>query len=862
MAGPDFSKLSDDELAQMASGTPAKAAPSASSPDFSKLSDAELSQMASGKAAYQAPQAPSSSNAFLSHVAAGGTFGFDDEIGGALGAAGRVVGIDGLGGQIKNMHFNPDGPTLNPDKIKNAYTQDRDSLRNLKSMGSDEHPLISGAGDLAGGILNPAFGVGAKAAKAVGTAGAAALGGGRAATMGAGLVSAAGLGAGIGGAQGFGDSQATDAQGMMSDAKRGAEFGAAVGSTLHAAAPVIAPVVGKVFSKAGDVGKSIGKKAMSVLLGPSGEAIDAYLENPNAIRNAPSVEAIKDGIDAKMSGLFSAVDDASLSHTEAKESLKSIEQQVRDHTGQTNFKFKINAADTSQQLEQAQNQLDQAFQAHKAELAATPHPVEMANDIHDSIADLKSQIGRGSQESYSILDNDPKAYSVRGAGRVLRSMADAMNIQPYGADGALTEAGSAARGAPATSQTAGVQSEFHRMADYLENTPEKIPAREVKKILQQLDDTNKAQYGQPGFDSRIGAATKMVRGTIDSAIKAENPEYAEKMQEVARKTGLLSGAIDRFGDPRSALSKLNGIASQTAGPDQALLSQLGQETGRDFESPVQKYLDAQSRLKGATKGALPQTQAVESAQSKLDQMRRPEFLPQMQTDALNESGLGQRQLGAENQVALTGSNLDRANESLEPFKRFGQGQSQNAVSGLLKNPGKESIELRRGMQALSDQGGVDFTGQIENRRLANQFEKNNTNGSRNAVMFGAAGAATGHFLPIPGGSVIGGAIGAQLGGAIDKSGPQMAQSLLDTSLKARRVTEYLKSMPKFAEMAQKNPPAFQAAVQSFSQRFDSGGKIPKAASGDDNSHDSHSTSQYNATPEAPEQSQQKFISGN
>jgi hypothetical protein len=201
---------------------------------------------------------------------------------------------------------------------------------------------------------------------------------------------------------------------------------------------------------------------------------------------------------------------------------------------------------------------------------------------------------------------------------------------------------------------------------------------------------------------------------------------------------------------------------------------------------------------------------------------------------------------------------------LTPFQSLGPNNTQNAVKGLMKNPGNENIELRRKIQALSDQSGQDFTGDINSRRIAQQFQKSNTNGSRNAVMFGGLGAAFGSIAG-PMGAGVGLTAGTQLGGVVDKFGPQMAQGALDGALHVKKAAAYLMSMPRFAEMSQSNPAAFQTAVQQFAARIESGAqKMPAAAANSEMDKNSSSSSQYKSStmPEPPAQSQQKFLEGN
>jgi polyhydroxyalkanoate synthesis regulator phasin len=539
-----------------------------------------------------------------------------------------------------------------------------------------------------------------------------------------------------------------------------------------------------------------GKKAMSTILGPSTEVITARFARPEQIRSAKSVEQIKDILDETMGGLFKAVDEGKLAKEEAKDALKAVEHEIRAASQEGAFQFRIKQADINDQLKEAQRLLERSLAVEKEKLTSIKSPIQIADDVQTAIQDLKSQVGQGSKESYKILDQDTQAYGVRGAGKVLRQMADDMDIKPYtsanqtpGSSTALASRvnfgapeGQASR--PVTSQSIGVQNELRSFANLLEQTPEKVPARELKKILQQLDNSERAMYGQPGFDSRVSAAYKLVRGTIDDAIKIQNPEYRAKMAEVAPKTGLLSEALERFNDPRATVSKLNSIASRTAGADQELLERLGQATGRNFRAPIDQYVEAQAILKDPNKlkeieRSLPEWKQVRMQQMAKSEAARPEALPEYVKNTVASRGLPAKEQQAKSALDQAIEKFTKAESELEPFKSFSQGGTQNAVQGLMKPPSKENIELRRKMIELGTRSGKDFLQMIDDRRIASAFEGEFQRGSRNVNLGGAIGGGIGSLLMGWPGAIAGGSIGVSTGAIVDKFGPKIAGKIID-----------------------------------------------------------------------------------
>ena len=646
-------------------------------------------------------------------------------------------------------------------------------------------------------------------------------------------------------------------------AKTGAKWGAALGAGPTAIAEGLPAAISG--------GKWLGKKAVSIFLGPSGEAIDKYIANPSAIKNAPSIESIKDGIDESMQHLFNGVDQAKINTSDAKDALTHVERQVREVTGDAGFKFRIQSADIKEQLAHAQSQLDNAFESQKNKLASTASPIELAPHVEDSIQQLKDKVVKGSNESYGILDQDPNHYDVRGIGDQLHKVADDMNVK--GQKVVETETpntlGSLGGGPQKTKSLvetssapvagSAVQSEIKRLADKISNLPEQLPAPELKKIIQDLDNSGKAMYGQPGFDSRTSQAFKAARAKLDQIIKGSNKAYEAKMAEIAPNADLLNQSLERFGDPRAAAAKLNGITGPTASADRELLSNLGRATGKDFETPVSEYAGAQSKLKNPQvmsdlKDSLPESKPVSKIQSVKEQMARPETQPAFVEKTLSDSGLPDKHAAAQKAFEDAQAKLEKAKADLEPFQSLTPRNSQNAVKGLMKSPGVESIDLRRKMEALDQTTDNTFTKDIEARRIAQQFEKGNTNGSRNAVVFGSAGGAIGHMVGGNMGAGVGLALGAQVGSTVDKYGPQIAMKVLDAGLSAKNVTTALLKIPEMAELAKSNPAAFRTVSMGINSKLASG-QLPltaKASQKNELDSDSSVSAQYKVPTKGPD----------
>lgn len=732
-------------------------------------------QQAQASAPEKKESGPSIKETAIRQAGAGFTANFDDEIGGGISALGRLAGVENLGSWKpfdENSHLEFSSPTIDTEKLKEAYVKNRDALRADQAADLATNPKTAVAAQIAGTIANPIL-------RKAGTGG---------------KLSGRILGsAGVGGLIGAGDSKADLTKGEIGEFAKDTAKGTALGvgggalaEGLAAAAPTVAKVAKPIVDKAADTfsnaSKYIGKKALSVFFGPNSEAIETYLKKADGVRNAQSVEEIKNGIDNAMQGLFDDVEKSKLSRDQAQVALDAIESKIKDTISESRFNFRIRSADIKDQLRDAQSKLESAFQAEKDKLASVKSPLGLSDDVGESIQQLKERIKQGSEESYQILDKDTRAYSVRGGGKILRAMADEMNIQPFDQKG-LVQAGRVPKlnaSAPVTSQSQGVQNELRAFANRLENTPELVPARELKKILQQIDNSEKAMYGQPGFDSRVSQAYKMVRATIDKAIKEQNPAYREVMERVAGDTKLMDQAIKRFGDSRTAASRLNNITSETSLQDRELMKRIGQSTSKNFDEPIEQYSKAQATLKDpkameSIRRGLPEYKNVRLQEFANRQAQRPESIVKYVDEDITIKGLRKQKADIEKQLADREAALISAQETLEPYKTLTPANTQSKVKALLNAPGKENIEIRRTLENLSKLTQKDFIGQIAARRAANQFQGEFRLGSRNVNLWTLVGAF--------GGGGVGAGAGAVLGATVDRYGPKIAQKMLDAVLK-------------------------------------------------------------------------------
>jgi len=154
----------------------------------------------------------------------GGSLGLSDEIAGAVEGLGRTVGVEGLGGPMKDVSISKGGPTLDWEILKDAYVRARDKEREALQKDSKDNPKISAVSELAGAFVSPANKVlkGASLAKG---------------------------GALLGGATGLGYSDSDSLKGLAADTIAGSVVGAGTGKVLEKAAPLLGKAAQSLASK-------------------------------------------------------------------------------------------------------------------------------------------------------------------------------------------------------------------------------------------------------------------------------------------------------------------------------------------------------------------------------------------------------------------------------------------------------------------------------------------------------------------------------------------------------------------------------------------------------------------------------------
>jgi len=691
---------------------------------------------------------------------------------------------------------------LSMDAWKKNYQADIDRWRQAK----EEHPIANVAGSVAG-AFNPAGPAAALAKGVKGLVGAGAetvgsyvpraiansyLGNlaGRVATGGVeGAATAVGMEAprqvaeGSTGYEKKGDKDVPD---LNSVGKVGALIGGGI------------PVAGEALSALGTGAKKLGTKLAASFFGPSENHIKYYLENPEAVNAAPSMGALKDKLDGVVGTMRDEVEQGKLSVSEAQANIKDLKQAVNAHRAQSDMDFKLTAKDINDAFKEAKNKLAEAYESKVNELKGVKAPTELADEATQAVKDLKGKIVEGSQEATSKInpESEIETYSPY---QVLKSAQARLSIAGQG---------------PVTPQAKAASDQIQNLMNTFGSLPGKLSGNDAKALIQQIDRSEQAVYNSGEFTDDVSNAFKQLRSNLDQQLKGANPEYTEAMKPVAENTGLHGEVAGKFGDRGKAISSLNRIASPTSQVERENLIKLGQATGRDFETPVNKYMEAQGLLKDPERleqmrQSLPEYQQMLAAEKDAGLLAQPDTKAKYIEGRLQDSGLLKQQEQAEGLLAQRQEGLVGSQDRLAPYKGFTpdttQGKLETAARGL--DTDKEKIELIKKLKDLSQLSDTDFVKAIKDRSTKLAFEGQDVNGSRKVNLFGALGGLFGGFMSHSLlGTELGVGLGAGLGAMADKYGPKMTKAMLDGALK-------IQGSPTLAKIqALQVPPAVKAAL--------------------------------------------------
>ena len=670
---------------------------------------------------------------------------------------------------------------FDPEKIQQQYQLDVERRRALKAR----YPEFAMGGELTSGLIP--FGPAAKAAGAV-AKGAGALIEAGAATQAAQalakvpgapalgqLAGAAGIGAATAGSM-YGTQKALEEAagfvrpGELPDVSQVAGLGAGVGAGI-AALPAV---------------PAMAKFGLSAATRVPKEAIEGYLQEPAVIRPMIEEAMAPGGLTPQAqvwSRIGAAVEPFEKQLIEAEKAVISTKGELAATKGELASAIKIKKEKLQEQLSKAETAAAGAKKTETQFYKAAKLPETFADDIVDSATALKARLGEESRKSYSILEEQ------KGA-------ADFTNILP---EVQATQQSLLVDGQLLSAEEAKA---FAAVQDWMEKLPKvmgdfgAVPFPRVKRIIQSLDrDLEKVStHGSADFSELTYSKLMEFRRLLDSRLKSI-PEYAKQMETV-------NGLMELRGKVSSFLGRENKIAGKLDrlwvpnNPDADLVARLGQETGKDFATPLvefgaRKQIGASPALLQQAIDQLPETSQLLKAQARVRRSKRfgaEERLAPEEYTAWVQS---------ETDAAAAQNALLKADKMVKAMGPLANERGRfSAVRQLMlgKNPAYETY-----LSELSKMSGEDFTREVNAARTAEQLlTRSGVASSKmtNTFAFSAAGGMT--FLtgdPQLGGAAVG--LGAVLGNLSDAYGARFAQKALDAYLSVQGMPTVSKLMTAF-----------------------------------------------------------------
>lgn len=678
---------------------------------------------------------------------------------GAVPFAGAIAGV---GKTAMDAITGTRGPLAGNDlgDLVDDYRQARDSFSKDARTSQEANPGIGIASNIAGGFANPLFKGADTLPKVIGASALQSLGQGEADLTKGELGQAAldtAIGAG-GGALGYGIGKGITS--AIPAAVRGTKY---LGKKLGEGTDYL-------LKKGGKIGTAVPEPYISEYLSRKGNI--SARETPEIIDDITSTYADR----------YKKVAQAERDLIRNKDNVSRVENNLKDKMMDLKFKNRFD-------LEDSRNALNEVF-SRKQEGLKQKNVIGLKDDISEAISNLKNKVSAGSQEGYRVLDEANGSIDVSPILNSIENVLESFKT----------------RGKFATDADEAAHTAISKLRDRIQQYGENLSYPEVKQILQSLDRETQYNPNASAYDDIINSAKKSIRSEIDHTLKWEVPEYNQVMKGVSSDAQLLNELTQKFGTDDKVLGRLSQMGSvKGRNIDGDLLKELGQRTGKDFNTPIQDYLKTQDVLKSpnaqkALKEGLPEYSKLQKAVSNRNRLFDPA------TKRTLESKLA---LGPEYaDLKKAEEALIAANREFEPISPFETG-IQNKVNALT---GKNNLDTKAKFAAFDQATGKNLSNEIKDRAILDSFNKSDMQGSRKTLLGKATGAAIGAGLGYNEGGEKGAGVGALVGFSMDKYSGQVLKAALDGRIGAAQATEALsqtmgKYAPAFGKAAAKGPEA-------------------------------------------------------
>ena len=571
-------------------------------------------------------------------------------------------------------------------------------------------------------------------------------------------------GAAMGGVQALGGELGGGSQGP--GVLDSAEFGGILGAGLQAVPELWGGT------------KALARGAMYVFTGVNPKIQRDYLQRFEELKTPTSLDDIKSGVDGIVAKLKTDVENGNISTEQANQALLMAQEEADKLKAALTEGKQQMLFDTAKEIKNKKEIIEKKVEDAYRPIKLAKPPTDLVDDVVQAADELNQRIKDGSAEAYDILDKSGVNVNISKVGGLLQEAKKDLAIMGSTLISEESEA--------AFESLSKLQRKFSTL-------PDEIPATEAKKLVQDLDREIKWQGDKFGYKTRASNAILDARRSIDASLKG-NEEYEKIMRGVYEDRKLLTEAEDFFKKER-ALQSLNTIGGESSKYRREALYKLGQATGRDFQTDVDKYINTRAiradadAYKEKIRQSLPEYSELRLLENKLNFIKEPQNKSFFVEDVIPNQPATKQAIKAKNNLAQQQAALDEARQVYKQFQTITPNTSKDFLNGVLSGKAERNKNKLADLSKLADQ---DFVRQIEDLKLLSQFDKRNQNGSTNTNLWAIVGTgalASGtyaakvllddeeEFDPRIFGAAA--ALGGTMGKVLDIYGPRIAKEILN-----------------------------------------------------------------------------------
>jgi hypothetical protein len=517
-----------------------------------------------------------------------------------------------------------------------------------------------------------------------------------------------------------------NAETLMANVGPAALLGGAIGGGVGFL-EATAPYLEKTFMTAREKVGVGAKKMMAAYYGVSPETIDDFIKYKPSVDAASPLADIKDDLHFKLSEIHDSYKKGEMKYDQAVKEFKDFAKSEKKARG-------LGIEKEEELLRSAKDEFDNYELSY--EESSRNKLKTVAEKLVDNSQRLRESMIAKSNASFDLVsDLNFKTSEIQDAWGKL--------AKEYG-EGVTTAKKS-------------VGAWIKETSDWLSQYGDNLNGAQVKKIIQELDQTLSGKFnaGAADFDKLLTNAQKNIRYSLDDILKSASPEYKMAMQDVSGDVKLLK-SLNKYDDYREALASLENMSGRlTKQEDLLQIKKLEEQFGESYSKDIEEFVNRKSNIEGS-KAA----QRLSEKKSLIDRLKSKEA-SEIFEQQLNSSPEFKEMLAKQaelNEQILTKENL--------------HGVTPGQVRGIVDKASRGDKIAIRQVSAIEKVTGIqNLAEKIKISGVKDAFDKTFQRGSRNVLLNTVMGSAIG--------GVGGGVAGAAWGMIVDQFGPSIAKILLN-----------------------------------------------------------------------------------